>query len=301
MPTANASTSLTQRALAHARLGALALFTALAAGSVVSCDGGGDAAGSVSPVRAQALIAEFREALKPVDVTTTSDVQDRAFHRATKLREELSRAGRAVGLAALAAFKEQPDAALDQQWPLLEVAAANCPEETEPLLVALITTYDGERGQGLATQAVRILGDSSPKAAIALFEPMLRAPQEHKTKPAQEALVLGWVAAAKKLGLKEAKVLCDVVVDIRQPPDARYAAVNQLPKFADERAAAALREVLLEASSDGMLRRKAAQALVEVAPRKLACEVLQHVSEHESDEHFLVFLGSMLDKHCAGL
>lgn len=301
MPTSQPSTTLTRRALAHARLGSLALLTALAAGFTVSCDGGEVGSGAVSPARAQALIAEFREAIKPVDVTTTSDVQDRAFQRATKLREELSRAGRAVGLAALAAFKQQPNAPLDEQWPLLEVAAANCPEESEPLLVALITTYDGERGVGLATQAVRILGESSPRAAIALFEPMLRAPQEHKTKPSQEALVDGWARAAAKLGLKDAKVLCDVVVDIRQPPDARYAAVNKLPQFGDERAVAALREVLLEASSDGLLRRKAAQALVDVAPRKVACELLQHVSEHESDEHFLVFLGSMLDKHCAGL
>ncbi len=255
----------------------------------------------MTAAQARTAIAEFQTALKPVDPTTTSDIQDRAFRRATQLREQLCTAGREAGLAALEAFRAHPNATLDERWPLLEVAAMNCPSEVEPLLTTLVTTYDGERGMGLATQAVRILSESSPKAAIALFEPMLRTPWEHKTKPAQEALVDGWARAAARLGLKEARVLCDVLVDIRQPADARYAAVNRLSRFGGERAIAALREVLLEASSDGLLRRKAAQALVEVAPRKQACELLVHISQHESDENFLTFLGSMLDKHCAGL
>lgn len=290
------SNPLALRALPHV-LGWL-LLGALGAG----CSDAGEAkTGALSSAEAQSRIEAFVVALRPVDATATSDVQDRAFRRATQMREELSRAGRQVGLAALRMFKERPEANLDEQWPLLEVAAMNCPAEVEPLLVALITTYDGERGMGLATQSVRILGESSPKAAIELFEPMLRTPWEHKTKPSQEALVDGWARAAKRLGLKEARVLCDVLVDIRQPADARYAAVNQLPQIGGERAIAALREVLLEASSDGMLRRKAAQALVDVAPRKQACELLLQVSEHESDENFLTFLGSMLDKHCAGL
>ncbi len=290
---------LAHRALAHV---APLLLAAAAWMAPSSCsDSGGSRAGALSPAQAQSRIVEFQQALKPVDPTTTSDIQDRAFRRATELREQLTTAGREAGLAALKAFQSQPEATLNEQWPLLEVAAMNCPAEVEPLLTKLITTYDGERGMGLATQAVRILGESSPKAAIALFEPMLRAPWEHKTKPAQEALVDGWVRAAKRSGLKEARVLCDVLVDIRQPADARYAAVNHLSAFGGERAIAALREVLLEASSDGLLRRKAAQALVEVAPRKQACELLVHISQHESDENFLTFLGSMLDKHCAGL
>lgn len=290
------SNPLVLRALPHVLVGLL--LCAL----VPSCDeSGGSKAGALSASEAQSRIEAFVESLQPVEATATSDIQDRAFRRATQMREELSRAGREAGLAALRAFQSRPEATLDQQWPLLEVAAMNCPTELEPLLVKLITSYDGERGMGLATQAVRIFAESSPKSAIALFEPMLRAPWEHKTKPSQEALVDGWARAAQRLGLKEARVLCDVLVDIRQPPDARYAAVNRLPQIGGERAIAALREVLLEASSDGMLRRKAAQALVDIAPRKQACELLVQVSEHESDEHFLTFLGSMLDKHCAGL
>ncbi len=294
-----ASKPLARRAFAHF---APALLAAAVAMTLGACsDGGASRASSLSPAQAQARIAEFQQALKPVDATVTSDVQDKAFRRATQLREQLNTAGREAGLAALKAFESNPQATLDEQWPLLEVAAMNCPGELAPILTQLITTYDGERGMGLATQCVRILGESSPEAAIALFEPMLRAPWEHKTKPSQEALVDGWARAAARLKLKEARVLCDVLVDIRQPADARYAAVNKLSQFGGERAIAALREVLIEASSDGMLRRKAAQALVEVAPRKQACELLVHISQHESDENFLTFLGSMLDKHCAGL
>jgi hypothetical protein len=299
----NAHLPLIPRAVPHRRSPVLAALTVAILGVLApSCsESSGPAASSLSRDQADALVAQFVEALAPVDPVATSDVHDRAFKRATKMREELSRAGREVGLAALRVFQSKPDAALDQQWPLLEVAAQNCPAELEPILTKLVTTYDGERGMGLATQAVRILAESSPQAAIALYEPMLRAPWEHKTKPAQEALVDGWARAAKKLGLKDGRILCDVLVDIRQPPDARYAAVNKLRDIGGERAKAALKEVLLEASSDGLLRRKAAQVLVEVAPGKETCEVLLHVSGHESDPAFLTFLGSMLDKHCPGM
>ncbi len=307
----NATNPLSSRAVPHKLSPTLVALTAAVLGLLApSCNdaaepGAGASAGTptgkVSPERAEALVAELVLALEPVPATATSDVHDRAFTRARKLREDLSRSGREVGLAALRAFQIRPDAPLDQQWPLLEVAAQNCPADLEPLLVKLVTTYDGERGMGLATQAVRILAESSPQAAIALYEPMLRAPWEHKTKPAQEALVDGWARAAKKLGLKDARILCDVLVDIRQPPDARYAAVNKLGEIGGDRAKAALKEVLLEASSDGLLRRKAAQVLVEVAPGKETCELLLHVSGHESDPAFLTFLGSMLDKHCPGM
>jgi len=290
------------RALPHLLRTTLVTATfALAAMLLPACDEGSSAAGSsVSSADAEAQIREFVAALKPVDPTTTSDVQDKAFHRATEMREKLSKAGRAVGLEALRAYQANPKATLDEQWPLLEVAAMNCPKELEPLLIQLITTYDGERGMGLATQSVRILGESSPQAAIELFEPMLRSPWENKTRPPQEALVDGWARAAKRLGLKDAKVLCDVLVDIRQPADARYIAVNKVGEIGGPRAKAALREVFLEDTSDGHLRRKAAQALVLVAPRKEFCELMQHASEHDADPNFLTFLGSMLDKYCAG-
>jgi HEAT repeat protein len=287
------------RALPHVRRrGPHALALALLA-LVVACDRPEAGAGS-SDASAQRTVDELVAAFRPVDPTKTSDVEDRAFRERTALLERLRGAGPAVGRAALAELGRRREEALDVQWALLEVAAYNAPRETAPELERLILTYDGERGAGLRTQAVRILAETSPQRAIELYEPLIRDPQAHRTLPPQEELVRGFATASVKLGLGQARVLCDVVVDLRQPPDARYAAANALSEIGGERAILALREVLVEGSSDGNLRRKAAQGLLRIMPRKDLCVLIEETAQHEADPVFIDFLSDMIDKNCAG-
>ena len=285
------------KALTPGRLTVAALTLAL--GLAVACDGGARA-GGISEIEARQKIDRLVELFRGVDPTTTSDIQDKNFRERTKLLEDLHGVGRAAGLAALARLDQAKDEPLDVQWALLEAAAFNAPVEAQPVLENLIVTYDGKEGTGLRMHAVRIMSAALPQRALELIEPMLRTPLARETRPPQEELVRGWHTAAKKLGLTEARVLCDVVVDMRQPPDARYAAVNALSDLGGGRAIQALREVLVESASDGNIRRKAAQALLVIMPRKDFCALMQEASGHESDEIFLAFLDDMLQRNCGG-
>ena len=56
--------------------------------------------------------------------------------------------------------------------------------------------------------------------------------------------------------------------------------------------------VLVESGSDGMLRRKAAQAMRTALPRAEMCAILLRVAQLESDPAFIDFLSDMLNKNC---
>jgi HEAT repeat protein len=263
--------------------------------------------GSGSAQAPQALGAEelarqldqLAKSYEPVDPVLTSDKQDAWFLAQRALSERLRAGPRELGAAALARYGSKQDELPDVRAALLDVAAHCDAAGTAPTLEHLIRTYDGELGLGLRTRAVEFLARTSPERAIARFEPMLRESEPHATRPSQEAFVRGWAIAAHALKLEEAHVLCDVVVDLKQPSDARYAAVQELARFGGKRAEKALREVLVEAASDGLIRRKAAQALVDVMPREELCAVLEQVSEHEHDDNFLYFVASMIERYCA--
>jgi HEAT repeat protein len=271
---------------------------ALACGFALLASCGDSRAGSgLNEVESRAAVDELVTLFRPVNPVATSDVHDRNFRARSTHLEGLRAAGVTAGREALARFERAQDECFDVRWALLEAAAYNAPADTQPTLERLILVYEG-KGEELRTQAVRIASETIPQRAIELFEPMLREPLARQTRPPQEELVRGWHTAAKKLGLKEARVLCDLVVDLRQPPDARYAAVNALTEIGGERAIRALREVLVESASDGNIRRKAAQALQRIMPRDAFCALMREASEHEADEVFLYFLADMLDKNC---
>ncbi len=282
-----------ERAVAHGlRSLALALGLALVAGCSDSRAGSG-----LNEVESRAAVDQLVVLFRPVNPIATSDVHDRNFRERAAHLEALHRAGATAGREALARFERAKDEPFDVRWALLEAAAYNAPAETQPTLERLILVYEG-KGEELRTQAVRIAAETIPERAIELYEPMLRDPLARQTRPPQEELVRGWATAAKKLGLKDARVLCDLVVDLRQPPDARYAAVNALADIGGERAVRALREVLVESASDGNIRRKSAQALLRIMPREAYCALIREASEHEADEVFLFFLSDLLDKNC---
>lgn len=282
-----------RRAAAH---GLRSLALALGLSFLAAC-GDGAAKSGMSEVEARAAVDRLVELFRPVDPVATSDVHDRNFRERTAHLERLRTGGTAAGREALARFERAGGEPFDVRWALLETAAYNAPELAQPTLERLIQVYEG-KGEEMRTQAVRIAAETIPQRAIELYEPMLREPLARQTRPPQEELVRGWQAAAKKLGLKEARVLCDLVVDLRQPPDARYAAVNALTEIGGERAIRALREVLVESASDGNIRRKSAQALLRIMPRDAFCALIREASEHEADEVFLFFLSDMLDKNC---
>ena len=62
----------------------------------------------------------------------------------------------------------------------------------------------------------------------------------------------------------------------------------------------ALRELFVEGTSDGLIRRKAAQGLVVCLTPEELCPILEEVGAHESDEHFLNFIGDMIERNCGG-
>ena len=257
----------------------------------------------------EALVAAFQ----PVDPTATSDVQDAWMaeqRRALAGARERVRGGGAPGLARLAldtyeARARDPETSDDVRIALLEVAAHGLGEAAAPRLERLVTTYDSDLGLRLRTAAVRILAESAPERALAFLAPLCREDRPSATRPPQAALVEAWIEAARVMraqgGEADTRVLADVATNIFQPADARYAAIDGLGELGGPLAAAALEEVLAEASSDGYVRRKAAQALAACTEPESFCPLLARLASHESDPVFLYFLSDMIDRRCAGV
>jgi len=290
-------------ALSHvARRPFEALALALAAAGLAVTGACGKTSGAGSPTVSREVVQRQLDALvaacTPIPATETSDKQDVWFHHQVDVLEEARKGSPQLGEAALARFQDGADKLPDIRAAVLDVAAHCAPETTTPVLEKLIRTYDGELGLGLRTRAVDFLADVAPQRAIAMYEPMLRDPQPHQTRPSQEAFVIGWTTAAHKLKLADARVLCDVAADLKQPPDARYSAITALGTFGGPRAIKALEEVLVEASSDGLMRRKATQALLLIMPKPDFCALLTRMSQNESDPNFIDFLADMLDRNC---
>jgi HEAT repeat protein len=184
---------------------------------------------------------------------------------------------------------------------LLGIAAHGLEGELAPRLEVLITTYDDDLGLYVRTEAVRILAETSPARALEFLSPLVREDRPSATRPPQAALVEGWIHAARATGNADTGVLADVATNIFQAPEARYAAIDGLGALGGARAGAALEEILSESSSDGYVRRKAAQALVRCASAEELCAALDRLAGHESDPAFLDFLADMIDQHCAGI
>jgi hypothetical protein len=250
-----------------------------------------------SPAGAQ--LEELRLAIEPLKLTETSDKQDAWFHRKAALLER-SRQAHDVELGRLAwkAFQDADPERQDLRVAFLEVAAFNAPEVVRPELERMTVEYDGHTSLGVRTEAARLLAETSPAEAIRVFEPILRETKHRVTYPPQEELLRYLIRASELGGGAIDELLIDIATDILQPSEVRYVAIASLAKVRTVRAQKALESLLVETSSDGLLRRKAAQAVRDGLPQSEACEILQRVAEHESDEAFLRFLADMLDKLC---
>jgi hypothetical protein len=274
---------------------ALALVLAVLAGCAPE---GGPAAGRQQAGQPAERIQELLEAYQPVPLEATSDKHDAALRRRRELLEELRGGERELGLAALAAFRAQADAPDDLREALLEIAATCDPQGMNPVLERMVVTYDAQLGLGLRTRAAELLAQTAPRAALALIGPLVLAERPDVTLPPREKLIRAWARAARTEELEDLGVLVDVAVDIAQPPDARYAAIDELGRFGGDLPRKALEEVLFEGASDAYLRRKAAQALEAFLPPSELCPILERAGSHEHDEVFAQFLSSMMARNC---
>lgn len=267
--------------------------------STVSALQEAEAAAVPGPTQEQDL-AELELAFTPLDPTLTSDKHDTWLMRQRETHERLREAGPAFGLRCLEAFQAIIDTPGSLRSAYLDVAAYCAPATCAPVLESLIVTYHGGELLRVRTEAVRLLADTSPERALEFLAPLALDERPNNTRPSQEAMMDGWARAARTLGQDEARVPAEVATNLFQPPEARYVAIRFLGRSGTPLARSALRELFVEATSDGLIRRKAAQGLLECMEPTELCPILVQVSEHESDQHFLNFLGDMIERNCGG-
>lgn len=289
--------AVTERAFPHksalpgALIGALALIT-LTGCPPVSGNGGEEE--TVDTARIERLI----ELSTPLDPTLTSNIHDQQLKDQRLLLAELKQESPAFGRAALAAYHEHadPDEPVIVRLNLLEVAAHAAPAETEPLMVKYIQEYG--HPMDMRTESVRLLAETNPIRALEVLEPYATRKRATETTPADEWFVSAWVTACDATGRSPVPVLLDIATNIYKEPYARYLAATELGKHPDPQGIEALRALLIESSGDGLLRRKAAQALQAALPAETACAIFQQVAENEAELGMLEFLANMIQELC---
>ena len=251
----------------------------------------------VSPAD-EALLAELVEVSTPLQKTVTSDVTDKRFVRRLELLAELSSRPPAVGQAALRELQRRTEPVQDVEQALLRVAAKCDPEGTADLLANLATEYGPSLF--LRTEALLLLGETSPKRALEVLEPWIGNARPGRTLPPQEFIVKAWTDACDGVGRSPVPELCDVATNLLLDGASRVRAAKELGRRPDPAGEKALRSILVESTGDGYLRRKAAQALRDSLPEEAACEIFRQVADREADPNMLRFLVDMLEEHCEG-
>jgi len=216
--------------------------------------------------------------------------------RRKKTLERLRLAGPEVGRAMLEAYHANAKSSTQVREGLLDVAAHNLPEETQDILVELVTTYGDDLA--LRKKACRLLGATSPEVAVDVLGPLLSNTERKVTLPAADQMLFGWIEAMDTLGRDKSEVLSNVVVDFHQPQEVRHHAAVELGKQANPRGRKALETVVVESTGNHYLRRKALQALRDTVPKEEFCPYLNELARNEVDNQFQVFLGSMIDTVC---
>lgn len=247
----------------------------------------------------KARIEALRAAYVPIALDETGDKINAWNAARRKLQEEMEQGSPALGEQALLCFEQETKAAEDWRMGLLSVAAHCNPKTARPLLQKLSLVYDGVTPLSVRTEAMRLLCATSPGVAAELFEPIVLEPRPNVTYPPREQMLRHWILAARKVERPIDTALASIAIDIAQPAEARYVAVDELGKEnKSSLGCKALETVLVESSSDGLLRRKAAQAMRSAMPRAEMCALLERVAQRESDPEFLNFLADLLIKNC---
>ena len=271
------------------------ILAGLVLGGLAACDHG-----SAGPMRAagtpEEQVAELIEAFTPLDRTVTSDISDAKFIHGQKVQAELSKAGPAVGHAALMALQDPTAKPVDVERALLTVAARANPAETQTLLENMLTQYGAS--MSLRTEGTLLLAEIAPKRAIELLEPLVKKQKQDSTMPDEEFLERAWIIACDKVGRSPVPELCDIATNLFQPTYPRVMAIRELGKRPDPRGEAALRTILVESTGDGYVRRVTVQSLHTLLPSETACTLFREVAAREADMNFLRFLSDALEKWC---
>jgi len=303
LPHVRPDTAHTRGALAHASAATGSLTFALLAGLFLGgCEpiDGADTEVTASAEDTGKAIERLIELSTDLDPNLTSDHHDRHLHARRAYVEELRRAPKAIGLAALETFKdveEQSESApILVRVNLLDIAAHCATEETVPLLEALVVEY-GHRID-IRTEATLLLGTVAPERAVAILTPLLERTKSTSTLPADEFLLQAYVRGCEGSGTDPVPILADVATNIFKQDAARHLAVRELGKHKTLYSQQALRSILVESTGNAYLRRKAAQSIREVYSREEACEIFELVATMEADNNFLAFLADIIQDNC---
>lgn len=177
----------------------------------------------------------------------------------------------------------------------LEAAALAAPRHVAPYLAELVDDYGEDLG--LRETAARVLGRADPALAIEALEPHLRS-RPRGTYPPTETILDGWLAAKRALGEDPVPVLALVATDIYMDEATRNRSIRELGADATPLAREALRELLIESTGNGYLRRLAAQSVAAAFAEAEACAILEEVAMREADPSMQVFLANLIDAHC---
>lgn len=290
-------------AQAHARRTAGSLALALLASlALAACEpiDGADKDSLASSVDTDKAIERLVELSTDLDPTLTSDYHDRHLHARRAYVEELRRAPKPIGLAALEAFKEVEEqsesAPILVRVNLLDIAAHCATEETVPLLETLVVEY-GHRID-IRTEATLLLGTVAPERAVAILTPLLQRTKSISTLPADEFLLQAYVRGCEGSGTDPVPILADVATNIFKEDAARHLAVRELGKHKTLYSQQALRSILVESTGNAYLRRLAAQSIREVYSQEEACAIFELVATMEADNNFLAFLADIIQDNC---
>jgi len=177
----------------------------------------------------------------------------------------------------------------------LEAAARMAPEQVTPYLALLIVGYGEDLG--LRETATRVIGDVAPERAVEILGPLVRD-NPRGTYPPSETILDGWLTASAALELDTVPDLALVATDLRRDESTRHRAVRELALAATPLAREALREVLLESTGNGYLRRLAAQGVVDAYEAAEGCALLEEVALLEADPSMQVFLANLVAANC---
>ena len=230
--------------------------------------------------------------------TKTSDVQYAWEDRRRELLRNMHDADPALGQALLASLSELPYKTEIDRYALLAAGTYAAPETAAPMLATAVLEYEGgplKLDLGERGQAAVLLAEIQPERAIEILEPLLSNVARGKTLPRREMLLNAWLAACKATGYPREEVLILVATDIRQEAITRHLAVSELGKLKGPRISQALMEVFTESTGNGILRRKAAQAIVASEDTESAILSITSVLEREADSNMQVFLSRTLD------
>jgi len=267
-----------------------------------ACNPSTSEADAATTAQLQRQVRDLVTALTPPPATANSAVRNEWFARRKDQIKTLNTAGEALGLAVLDEFQAHPEAPLDVQRGLLEVASRNLPEVMRPVLTELVLEYGGDN-LGLRTKACELLAETSPQEAFDLLAPLITERRSGRTLPPDEIMVSSYSTAARLSGSDPVPVLSTIAADLFSEQTARLMAVKELAKHAGVRSRETLRTVLVESTGNAYLRRAAAQAIVAHAKvdsdtEAQLCAILDEVMNKESDVNFQSFLISIIEKNC---